>query len=391
MRSAILLAISIVVLTGNHSSGQDVSSAVLPTEEQAAAPATASRIAIGPQGFLEFHGLLQAWSLNSFDPRNPYVSRETAQSTFLIRRSEIKLAGEIRPEVSFELMIDPSRVLEFGSKNVNITYAPTDPSQPAGVVRVQQPVSAIGILRDAFVTFKYLPYANVSIGQGHTPISYEGLTSSSDLAFVERAEVSRIFGDQRDVGAWVHYQFPRFSYVAGIFNGSGADTVDTTVGQDVAGRVEFSPVPGLQFGASVLRTMSGAGPGVQTIAGGDIVFRRKRVTAQSEFYWNHSLALDNAATETRRRGAYVSVRYVVGHWYGDWQIAGRADWFDPVEAVPDTDFVRLTGGLNILLDGNRAKLQINYTHTGGSITNPAPAVLFGSRNNLVLLNAQIAF
>jgi phosphate-selective porin O/P len=388
MRPAILLAICVVALTGDRSSAQDAS----PSPEGQPPPVAASRIALGPEGFLEFHLLMQAWSINSFDPRNPYVSGNADQSTFLVRRTEMKLAGEVLPQVSFEFMIDPSRVLEFGSKNVNVVYPATSPSQPAGAVAVQQPIGPVGVMRDAFLTFKYLPYAEVSIGQGHTPISYEGLAASANLMFVERAEVSRIFGDQRDLGFWVHYQSPRFSYVAGVFNGAGGgNIVDTSGHQDVAGRIEVSPVAGLQLGGSALRTMAGAGRGVHTTAGADVVFRRNRFTAQSEFYWNSSFSFDDAATETRRRGGCVSARYLVGRWFRDWQVAARADRFNPVEAVPDADYVRLTGGLNLLLDGTRAKLQFNYTHTAGAVTSPAPGVTNDPRNNLVLLNAQIAF
>ncbi len=343
-------------------------------------PVTASRIAIGSRGFLEFHGLLQAWFSGSLDDRNPFVTPGSSNSTFLIRRSELKFAGNIVPQIGFEVMIDPSRVLEFGSKQI-----------PGIVEPVLQPLSGVSILRDAFLTLRYTPGAEISIGQGKLPISYEGLTSSSNLLFVERASVSGTFGDQRDIGAWIHNRFKRFRYHAGIYNGTGASNLGSAINKNFAGRVEFSPRSGLWFGSSVLRTLAGNGAGTRTLAGGDVAFERNRLTAQSEFYWNKRFSNDPAAKETRQLGAYASAGYKLGHLFGDWQAAARFDWFNPSQGTAGSGYTRVTGGLNLFLDESHAKLQFNYTHTQGKVPGGNPGSLANVNNDVVLVNAQVAF
>jgi len=387
MRTALYLALVSLATTVNGAFAQEAPSrpfdgvvkvrgATVPDEDRQTPPPSASRIPLGDEGFLEFHFLLQAWFLQSLDSQNPYVRPERAHTTFLIRRSELKFAGDVIPQVGFEVMIDPSRVLELGSRTL------VAPPQNTETIQVPQPVSSVTMLQDAFVTFKFVPDVGVSVGQGHTPISHEGLQSSSDLLFVERADVSRLFGDQRDIGVWVKGRAKRVRYTAGLFNGSGASHLDVAPHKDFAARLEHTLPNGLGTGASVLRTLAGDGPGTHTVAGGDAFWKRDRLTVTGELYWQQSVSSDQAAIETERLGSFLAVAYLIAHTRYEWQVAGRVDWFDPSRNRADDDLLRITGGLNILLKGNRAKVQVNFTHT--QATHPG-------NNNLILLNSQVAF
>src|SRR5205085_1236583 len=127
--------------------------------------------------------------------------------------------------VAYAVMIDPAKLLEFGDKTVAVANAPApaDPAKPEQV-NVKQPVSAVSMLQDVYLTFQF-PIVDISLGQFKTPVSWEGYNSSSKLLFPERALVSRMFGDKRDLGLRLAKTFKRFGYSAGLFNGAGANNL----------------------------------------------------------------------------------------------------------------------------------------------------------------------
>ena len=95
----------------------------------------------------------------------------TGYNTFRLRRAEIKLSGKITPSWGFEVMVDPAKTLH-------------DPRRPGGDDK---------ILQDLAVTYLGLKGHEFSLGQKKIAITEEGLRSSSELDFVERARITRTF------------------------------------------------------------------------------------------------------------------------------------------------------------------------------------------------------
>ncbi|HVV81882.1 MAG TPA: porin [Kofleriaceae bacterium] len=334
------------------------------TPPPAAQADDAGGLRLGDQGHLEIHGLLQVWFIQSFDDNEH--DGGGPKTNFRIRRTEIKLAGRIIPKVEFEVQVDPSRSLDGNETNR-------------------------AILQDASITFGHLDKAKITLGQGHTPISFEGLRSASKLLFIERAIVSGTFGDQRDIGVWAHEKIGKIGYVIGIFNGSGASKPDPLKDLDLAARLELHASDDLQISGSVLRTLNGDKPGVHTIAGGDVAYEHGGTIAQAEFYWGKFNSFDAMPVAVTSMGAYAAAGYtftqIAGH---DLQGAARFDWFDPNTDADKDQIIKGTGGLNLFLDGHHAKLQLNFTHTQRKADN-GMGTLVDANNNVVLLNGQIAF
>lgn len=345
------------------------------------------RLSIGSQGFLEVHGLIQVWFLASMDDNEPYARLGAARNAFRIRRAELKLSGDVLPSVSFALMIDPAKVLEFGSKT--FTVASPDPlatpsAQTEQVPGVLQPTSKVSLLQDAVITFKLVPYANISVGQARTPLTAEGSAPASRLLFVERSEIGRIIGDQRDLGVWVSYRFTHFGYHLGLYNGMpGGNALELDSNKDLVARLEAAPLDGLVIGAAVQRTLAGDGKGVLTVAGGDLKYVGHGVTLAAEVYWKQSTDRTAAALQTRALGGYGALAYLVDLKGLGLQPALRFDWFSPNLAINEAQYWRLTGGINLLIGGPETRLQLNFTHTQAS----APP----ANDDLVLLSAQTAF
>lgn len=107
-------------------------------------------------------------------------------------------------------------------------------------------------LTDGYGELNYWPEFRVRGGQYKVPFSFEELTSSRFIDFVERSVVNNLV-PARDVGAMVHGSLLGGSvdYAAGIFNGTGQNTSDKNDAKDYAGRLLVRPfklldIPALQ-------------------------------------------------------------------------------------------------------------------------------------------------
>jgi hypothetical protein len=360
-----------------------------PTEPSAQLiPPVPNRLSIGTQGFVEVHCLIQAWFLGSTDDNEPYAKLGAARNGFRVRRAELRISGEVLPTVAFTIMIDPAKVFEFGSKNFAV--ANQMPAGTEAVNGVLQPTSKVSIFQDAVLTFKFIPYVNISAGQARTPITAEGPSPAPRLVFIERSEIGRLFGDQRDIGAWAHYKFKRFGYQVGLYNGNpGGNTLEIDSNKDLVARLEVFPIDTLVVGGSVDRTLATTNKGVLTIAGADAKYVGHGLTLAGEFYWKQTHDRTAAAVETASMGGYGVAAFQFNVMKGALQPAIRFDWFDPNTTVVSDDYWRFTAGLNILLGGPETKLQINYTHTQAMVVGAITPT--SANNELILVNAQTAF
>ena len=50
------------------------------------------------------------------------------------------------------------------------------------------------MFKDDFITFKYIPHNDITIGSFRTPIGFEGGMSGYTIPFIARSQISRNFG-----------------------------------------------------------------------------------------------------------------------------------------------------------------------------------------------------
>jgi hypothetical protein len=201
------------------------------------------KLAVGKEGFFQPAALLQFWLWNQ-------NRRGDDALTFRIRRAELRIKGEIVPElVGYMIMIDPARALEFENKDLEVEGQEPAPDAP-GSVTASQPNGATTILQDFNISF-LSQYADVTVGQFKIPVSYEGFNSSSKILFPERALVSRQYGDRRDIGLKVEKKLfdDYFYYNIGLYNGTGQNRLDNDDQKDVGLRLEGYPYKGVTLGA----------------------------------------------------------------------------------------------------------------------------------------------
>ncbi|WP_243314848.1 porin [Geothrix paludis] len=173
---------------------------------------------------------------NSAAPGGYYNLRsEFKENTFAIRRTEIKVSGNIAEGVDYEVMFDPS-----------ISTGTSNPS----------------ILQDAFVVWKPVAGIDVKAGQFKDLQTYEGVTSSTELLFAERSQLGRMFGDKRDRGLALGFSYGDPKGFAGkvtaaVFNGmndaASGKANDTNAQKDFVLRLDFSLGQAHKFGAYTLQ------------------------------------------------------------------------------------------------------------------------------------------
>jgi hypothetical protein len=355
-----------------------------PVEPPAAEPLAAEeppppkKLTVGTDGLFQPGVLLQAWFL---------VDRaDETTSTFRMRRAEISVKGEIIPKlVSYAVMLDPAKVLEFRDTTLEVDNqdpAPSDPDVPESVT-AKQPASAVSVFQDLFITLQS-EYVDASIGQFKIPVSWEGYNSSSKLLFAERAAVAREFGDKRDMGIRLAKTFEYFGYSAGVFNGTTLNNLDGNNAKDVALRLEGYPVEGLVIAGVVYTSVGDRGePGTKDRFEGDLRFEHGPFLVQAEYIRAHDVG---SSGPVDGHGVYGALAYTLIKVLQPALRVGYLDQnvdqnLDPASGGRD-ELVQVDVGLNYLLRKHEAKFQLNYSRFEYDERTP---------NNEVLLAAQVAF
>lgn len=189
-------------------------------------------------------------------------------------------------------------------------------------------------LKDGYLNFDYLKWAQLKIGQYKEPFSLEELTSSRHIDFLERAAVVSNLAPSRDIGVMLHSEFLEgtLGYGLGIFNGSGSNRKrDENDDKDLAGRFYVRPfaqnksrwLKGLQFAGNV--TLGNQEGGLKSL--------RAPVSETSLANWAKGVKSDDRRTRLGADLAWVigpfslKTEYIRTDWK-DLQLAGQKEDLD---------------------------------------------------------------
>ncbi len=284
-------------------------------------------------GTLKITGLLQGW----------YVVDQDANDRFRLRRSEFKFGGKIAEEqpIEYTVMIDPAQVTEDATRK--------------------------SILQDAFFTLGYIPHHTIDIGQYKVGIGEEGTRSSTKIDTIERAYISRTFGDQRDIGVRLSGKWPYVDYNVGIFNGSGMNQADANDQKDITGRMVFKPfkdnekLKGLEMGVSGYHRPTHGNTFAKKRLGFESRYEYQKLSIKGEYMSGQGTASSSATTENRilANGWYGQLGY---YFIPKLQGVLKYEQYDPNEEAVNDKVQETTAGLNYFIEKYNAKLQLNYIH-----------------------------
>lgn len=289
---------------------------VVSSAEPDSPPEAPKKIAVGKEGFWKPGVVVQVWAFAT------HSEHEWQQTSFRVRRMELKWSGEILPDrVAYTLVIDPARLLEANTSTVTVKDGA---GETVGTAKVSQPAGASSIVQDAVVTV-LSEYADVSMGQFKIPVSYDAFSSVAKLLFPERSTVARRLGERRDLGIKAEKKFKYFGYVAAAMNGEGQNRLDTNDQKDLALRLEAYPIEGL--------TLAGVGyssvgerklPNTKDRIEGDLRFEAEGLLVQGEYIRGRDRASETSRVTSH--GFYGVLGYTFAKTV---QPIVRVGYFDP--------------------------------------------------------------
>jgi len=352
------------------------------------------------KGKLKIFGYGQMWMVapGAYDVTG---NSNMGEPTFRMRRAEFKFQNSLTAKSYYYVMIDPSKGLSTAN------------------------LSGTNILQDFSINYKPSENLEFRLGQEKLFLSEESFHSSGKLDFVERWQLSRVFGDKRDPGLSVILGNKQRKYQihASIYNGANQNATDNNSAKDCSLRSTLFPAKDLQIGGFVYRGSNGTmiPRARKDRSGFDFAYTPDRWTLKGEYFtandWRIFLKGDG---KTFDRWEDVTARGWA-LWGGYEAIKGKLQLLARYEIVdPDTSrsgecetpttpggilygFLNpgctaattgwinsgineerdLTLGLNYWFDGTNHELQMNYT----SRREEGPQI----PNDLFLINYQMAF
>jgi len=288
-------------------------------------------------GKINLNGLMQFWyqSDNGGSPKD----------TFRLRRSEIKLSGAIKPEVSWAVMFDPAQVREDDTTKSGANITSVGRKSP---------------LQDFVITLKPCSACLIDFGQYKVPFGMEGLESSAKLDFVERSALASQFKwtDYRDIGFTLRGDFKlgdiKIQPAVGLFNGEGQNKLDANEPMDFAARLVVKPIEELHLGVAHYNGKTGAAETDNYHTGAEVKFAKDPVSVYGEYATGKSGGKN-------KQTYYVSASYKFLNYL---QAVARYDWYDPDTDTQDNEKNEDTIGLNYFIEKHNAKIQLNYVYRG---------------------------
>lgn len=299
-------------------------------------------------GNVQFDGLIQIWAL--YDPTTVFGGNEDADTTMRLRRTEIRASGDILPWFGFNVMIDPAKQIRLNTtanEEGELTTATVDQS-----TNVLQDLILQLRLAKAFPALESVaPNLQLDVGQEKTPITEEGFRSSAKLDMVERAMISRTYGEFRDVGLLLRDSHQYLDYYLGVFNGSGRNKTDDNDEKDFVGHVIAKPVKELHLGVFGQNGSTKKEEITRDRLGFDGQYELGYFSLKSEWARGKDGDVDS-------NGFYVQpgVYFIPDKL----QLVARFDQFDPDTDQDDNTIQEIAGCLNWFFAKFNARLQLEY-------------------------------
>jgi hypothetical protein len=305
------------------------------------------------------------------------------QSTFRVRRAELKLGGDVSRRARWGITVDAARALTTSNATTDVNGV--------SVVTGTSVNQNSRILVDAFIGLSLPTRHELDVGQFKIPLGLEGgVQSPSVLETVERALYTSdrprggIYGDSRDVGVMLRAPSGNtLEYMLGFFNGVGEsqNDIDRNEAKAVVGRLvaKMPFLPQLALGGSgAVTTKSFPDSLIHQRAGAEGRFIAGPLLLKSEYM---------AGRDGQRRGAgwYAHIGYYVTPQVN---VIGRLDVFDPdlsrETSLLDADERDWVAGFTYDVAALNVRFQMNYLRKTFS-------PLVAPSRNLLLTNLQAAW
>lgn len=242
---------------------------------------------------------------------------------------------------------------------------------PYFILRIQPELAGSSAkLLDAYGEIRINESFNITIGQQKVALSLENQASDIKYEAIDRSQVvealvarskdvigsfnGRDIGIQINGGIFKINDRPLFDYYLGLYNGNGYNPADNNESKDVAARLVFHPITGLDLGGSYYDGLAYYGAPARshgrTRYGYEGSYESKSFSLRAEYLKGHDWL-------TRKEGYYVLAAYYI--LPQKLQITAKLDSYDSDSEVADNTSNWYVAGINYYFNPN-ANLKFGY-------------------------------
>jgi len=307
-------------------------------------------------GTLKIGGILQAGGCYSLDTLQP------VQFTFQMKRARLLFWGEVVP----------AKVKYF----------------------VQTDAVGSPFLLDTKLQFFYLPYTEVAIGRFLPNFTHYMPRSTAMLDMINYPLLVARYAMWRQIGVQTTTSTDYLDFNLGIFNGyPGNSWSDDNDAKDffsaAAIKVDFASLIGYSWlGKTPMDTIDLA----KNRFGGGLILSKglteqMAVAVKGEGVMGQDDVTADSTINSMGFYGHLGLKLNLGEGLPAVEILGRYDSFDPDMDVDDNAETWITGGVNFFIDGEHAKISLNYVMK----KEETPAGVEEPDNDEVLGQVQVFF
>lgn len=224
-----------------------------------------------------------------------------------------------------------------------------------------------------------IPHHTIIIGNSRTPTGYEGAKSSTVIPLIARSQISRNFGNTRQLGVRVKGNYKLVEYDLGGFS---SDTYFRQFfpGTEFAGWVSLKPLAKTNGKFGRLKIGTGLTTGQNdidyTILGAYASYEYKKLYAN--FEWGKANGYNGARglSSNKAEGLYTTLAYRITPKI---QILGRYDEYQPNKDYSDEIKREYSAGVNYYLKGQAVKLMLNYVFCQNDTSKDSHRIILGTQ------------
>ena len=230
-----------------------------------------------------------------------------------------------------------------------------------------------------YIANTVIPHHTIIVGNTRTPTGYEGSKSSTIIPMILRSQISRNFGNTRQLGARIKGNYDLIEY---DFGGYSSDTYFRKFfpGAEFAGWVTLKPLGKTHGKYGRLKIGGGLTSGQNdinyTVLGAYTSYEYKKLYANFEWGKANGYNGSRGISSKEAEGLYTTVGYRITPKL---QWVARYDQYKPDLKISNDIRREYSTGFNYFIKGQAAKIMLNYVFCQNDILKDSHRILLGTQ------------
>lgn len=224
-----------------------------------------------------------------------------------------------------------------------------------------------------------IPHHTIIVGNTRTATGYEGSKSSTTIPMVARSQISRNFGNTRQLGVRVKGNYDLVEYDLGGYS-SDVYFQQFFPGAEFAGWVTLKPLGKTKGKYGRFKIGSGFTGGQNdtdyTVVGAYTSYEYKKFYVNFEWAKANGYNGAKGISSNKAEGFYTTLGYRITPKI---QLVSRYDYYRPNIGVPDNTQKEYSTGINYFIKGQALKLMLNYVFCQNDAKDESHRIILGTQ------------